>query len=80
MSHTGAKLSGVPERTDYGLEGLRQSVPKALASVKQKTICGFFNRSVRILEAYRGGLQYGCEEFKDRVYKAHRRIEGRSKW
>ena len=36
---------------------------------------GVFNRSERILEAYRDGLKYGCAEFKDRVYIAHRRIE-----
>ena len=52
---------------EHSLEGLRQTVPQALASVEQKTICGFFNRSMRILEAYRNGLQYGCEEFKNRV-------------
>ena len=67
------------ERCDYSLEGLRQTIPKALASVEQKTICVFFNRSMRIIEAYRDGLQYGCEEFKNRIYKAHRRIEDKSK-
>ena len=56
------------------------TVPKALALVQQKAICGFFNRSMRILEAYRDGLQYGWEEFKDRVYKAHCRIGDKSKW
>ena len=40
----------------------------------------FFNRSMRITEAYRDGLQYVCEEFKNRVYKAHHRIEDKSKW
>ena len=65
---------------DYSLEGLRQTAPRALASAEQKTVCGFFNRSMRILEAYRDGLQDGCEEFKDRVYKSHRGIEGKSKW
>ena len=68
------------EHCDCSLEGLRQTVPEALASVEQKTICGFFNRSMRIIEAYRDGLQYGCEEFKNRVYKAHRRIVDKSKW
>jgi hypothetical protein len=68
------------EYCDYSLEGLRRTVPKALASVDKKSIWGFFNRSMRILEAYRDGLQYGCEEFKNRVYKAHRRIEDKSKW
>ena len=31
------------------------------------------------IEPYRDGLQYGCEEFKNRVYKAHCRIEDKSK-
>ena len=35
---------------------------------------------VRIIKAYRDGLEYGCAEFKDRVYKAHRRIEDSAKW
>ena len=50
---------------------------EALASVGQGAVSGFSNRPMRILEAYRDGLQYGCEEFK---YKAHRRIEDKSKW
>ena len=63
------------------LEGLRHTVvPQALASVEQKTICGFFDRSTRILEAYRDGIQYGCENLKNRVYKSHRRKEDRSTW
>ena len=44
------------EHWDYSLEGLRQTVPEALASVEQMTICGFFNRSMRIIEAVRNGL------------------------
>ena len=68
------------EYSDYSLEGFRQTVPEALASVKQKTICGFFNRSKRIIEAYRDGIQSGCEEFKNRVGKAHHRIEDKVKW
>ena len=59
------------EHCDYSFKGLRQTVLKALASVEQKTICGFFNRSMRILEAYRDVIQYGCAEFKNRVYKSH---------
>ena len=35
---------------------------------------------MRILEAYQDGLQRSCEEFKSRVYKAHHRIEGKTKW
>ena len=39
------------EQCDYSLEKLRQTVFEALASVEQKTICGIFNRSMRIIEA-----------------------------
>ena len=60
MSHTGAKLSGIPEST---VATVLKDYVKASASVEQKTICGFFNRSMRIIEAYRDGLQYGCEDF-----------------
>ena len=42
------------EHCDHNLERLR---PQALASVEQKTICGFFNRSMQIVEAYRDGIQ-----------------------
>ena len=48
LKATGEKVSGVPESTANSLEGLRQA---ALASVRQKTICGILNRSMRILEA-----------------------------
>ena len=68
------------ERCDYSLEGLRRAVSETLAVVGQGAIPGFLNCSMRILEAYRDGLQYGCEECKNRVYKAHRRIEDKSKW
>jgi hypothetical protein len=53
------------EHCDYTLEGLRKTVPLALAAVERKSIWGFFNRSVRIIEAYRDGLKYGCEEFQE---------------
>lgn len=45
------------------LEGLRQIIPRALALAEQKTICGFFSRSMRIIDA----CQYDCEEFKNHV-------------
>ena len=60
------------------LEGLRKAIPLALAALERRSIWGGFNCSVRTIEAYRDGLKYGCE-FKDGVYKAHRRIEDRSK-
>jgi hypothetical protein len=61
------------------MKAMWSSISKA---VEQKTICGFFDRSTRILEAYRDGIQYGCEKFKNRVYiiTPYRRIEDRSTW
>ena len=67
------------EHCDYTLKELRKTAPLALATVG-RSIWEFFNRSVRIIGARRDGLRYGCEELKDRVYKAHRRIESSAKW
>ena len=43
-----AKWYYTREHCDHSLEGLRQNVPRALASVEQKTTYGGFNRSMRI--------------------------------
>lgn len=68
------------ENCDYTLAGLRAAIPLALASVQSSSINGFFQRSLRTIDAYKGGAQYGTEDFKNRVYKLHRRVEDRSKW
>ena len=70
------------EHCDCTLEGLRKTVPLALAAVEREStiIWGVFNRSVRIIEAYRDGPKYCCEEFKNRVYRAHRMIGDSAKW
>ena len=44
------------EHYDHSHEGSHQTAPKALASVEQKIIRGFFSRPMRIPEAYRDGL------------------------
>ena len=56
------------EPCDYTLEGLRKTVPLALAVVERKSTIfwGFFDRSARIIEVYRIKLEYVCEEFKNR--------------
>ena len=62
-----------PPRPPSGRRGLKAClpvVPRALASVEQKRICGFFNRSMRILEAYRDNIQCGCGGLEGCVCKS----------
>lgn len=68
------------ENCEYTISGLRDTVPKALASVQNSTILGFWNRIFRVIDAYQAGMNYGTEEFKNRAYRSHRRIEDKSKW
>ena len=57
------------------------TAPLALTVERKPTgIWGVFNRSLRIIEAYRDGLKYDFEKFKNRVHRAHRRIEDSIKW
>lgn len=65
---------------DYSFDGLRKTVPASLASVPRNTIRRFYGQCLRTMEAYRSGLKYGTEEFTQRVYKSHRRIEDKDKW
>ena len=64
------------ENCTYTFAGLRQTVPNVLAAVPMDTtIRKFYEKSVRIADAYRDGYHYGTKEFTDRVYKSHRRTE-----
>ena len=41
---------------------------------------GFYRLAMRAIDAYSAGVQYGTEEFKQKVYKSYRQVEDRSKW
>ena len=68
------------ENCNYTFKGLRDTVPMALASVKNSTILGFWKKVLRTIDAYKAAIIYGTEEFKNRVYRSHRRVEDKSKW
>ena len=68
------------ENCGFNFEVLKAIVPEALASVKSASIRGFYRLALRAIDAYSAGVQYGTEEFKQKVYKSHRQIEDRSKW
>jgi hypothetical protein len=68
------------ENCDYTFGGLRDTVPKGLASVRNSSILGYWNKVYRIIDAYQAGVNYGTADFKNRVCKSHRQIEDKSKW
>jgi hypothetical protein len=61
----------------FALTGLREVVPKALESVKPSLIFKYWRRTQRIIQAYRDGAVFGDKEYKERVYKSHRRTSQR---
>jgi hypothetical protein len=68
------------ENCQYTLEGLRETIPEALNSVSFATIHRHYLHCLRIINAYASGAEYGSQEFKERVYKAHRQVVDQSKW
>ena len=64
----------------YTLEGLRETIPTALASVTVGSINRYYNHCVRIMDAYEGGSIYGTAKFKEAVYKGHRQVVDKDKW
>ena len=65
------------ENCEYTFDSLRTTVPEALASVRNSSILGFWNKVYRVIDASRAGMAYGT---KNRIHNSHRRIEDRSKW
>ena len=57
---------------DYTLDGLRKHVPQALASVKNSTILGCYNRCRRKMQLYREGVAYGSSEWVKKT--SHQKI------
>jgi hypothetical protein len=48
--------------------------------VSEASIRGFYKLALRAIDAYSAGIQHGTAEFKNTVYKSHRKIENKSKW
>jgi hypothetical protein len=65
------------EQCDYSWDGLKRTVPRVLESTDEIRISRWFKKSARIIEAYREGIAYGTEEFRERCYKSHRRVKAR---
>lgn len=62
------------DNCNYRLEGLRRTIPDAMASVSSSTIAKYFAKVKRILLAYQEGIEIGSSAYKERVYKSHRRV------
>lgn len=50
----------------YTFDGLRKTLPTALASVSAICIYHYYLHCMRIIDTYAAGLSYGTGEFKDR--------------
>lgn len=68
------------ENCTYKIAGLRETIPKALASVDSGMSLRFFNHCLRILHTYQEGEIYGTASFKEKVHKNHRQVQDKSKW
>ena len=66
---TGAVQNGLQETTVDSTEALKTIVSEALASVSSASIRGFYKLALHAIDAYPAGVQYGTEEFKQKVYK-----------
>jgi hypothetical protein len=75
----GAVKRYLREHCSYNFEALKESMPKALASVSVETIRKWEHRMKRWMEAYRSGLyvkkaQIQVKAFSSRRYTSHRRV------
>jgi len=74
LSTSGARRSVIVVLIATTWEGLKSTVPKALASVNLMTIRRFARRAQRYMSAYRNGLTLRAAEYAVKKYKSHRRI------
>ena len=64
----------------FGFEALKAIAPEALAFVSSASIPGSNRLALRAIDANSVGVQYGTEEFKQKVYKSHWQVGDRSRW
>jgi len=62
------------DNCSYSLEGLRKIIPEALMFINREKIWKYHQKTLRIMDAYREGLNYGEKAFQKKVYKSHRRV------
>jgi hypothetical protein len=56
----------------YSFDALRETVPRALDSVRNSTILGNYHSCLRKMELYRAGVEYGSADWK--VLTSHKKI------
>jgi hypothetical protein len=68
------------EHCTYLFEGLRETLPVAIASLSTATINRYYKYCARTIEAYANGFVYGTKGFTDKIYSGHRQVSVSSKW
>jgi len=62
---------------EYSFPSLVRTVPVALAQISNQLIWKYYQRTLRMMDAYRNNIVYGSEDFRKHVYTrylSHRRI------
>lgn len=62
----------------FDFKALKAVVPEGLASASSASICGFCGLALRAFGAYSVGVQYGTEDFEQKVYRWHWQVGDRS--
>jgi hypothetical protein len=74
----GASKAYCRNNCDYTFSGLKETVPKALASVHLDKIRKFERRCIRFMQVYKIGLPPHLAEFAVKKYTSHRHIPQRT--